>query len=163
MMHPILQQINDLSPQEFEDLRSEIENTLQKKAREADQRRLRERARKNEDRQARERLVGEAAERWCQANLITGMVVKVKGARDGHGLRQVITIQGNELLGWQVTPRKVKKLDDDGNVVTNPSTGRPVYETHYHRYGQTTTNMLNKVREVQVKGTWRKITELMNV
>jgi hypothetical protein len=38
-----------------------------------------------------------------------------------------------------------------------------VYETHYHRYGQTTTNMLNKVREVQVKGTWRKITELMNV
>lgn len=162
-MHPILQQIRDLSPQEFEDLRSEIEHTLHEKAREVDQIRRRERARKNEDRQARERLVGEAAERWCQANLITGMVVKVKGARDGSGLREVITTRGDSLIAWQVRPYKTKQLDDDGNVVLHESTGRPVYETYYRRYGQTTENMLNKVREVQIDGTWRKITELMNV
>lgn len=72
---------------------------------------------KNERQRKLENDRAPRVEAWLRKNLETGMVLHVKGAKDGRGMREFIDWDGDLLLCWQ--------LNQDGNRTTCVTTHMP--------------------------------------
>ena len=72
---------------------------------------------KNERKKELEKDRAPRVEAWLRKNLKQGMVLHVKGAKDGRGMREFIDWDGDLLLCWQ--------LNQDGNRTTCVTTHMP--------------------------------------
>jgi hypothetical protein len=100
-----------------------------------------EQKRKNDARESeRAALVG-----VFKAKLVPGMLLKMRGCRDGGGLREFIKWDGDKVVCWQVVSRRWWKATGRGDSGS--------YVTTFENTHQATTHMVDKIAGVYITGT----------
>jgi hypothetical protein len=67
-------------------------------------------------REARERVRVHKVKAWAKVNLKPGIRIKVKGARDGNGDREVISVTDNRVQCWQLWGGKRRNQVTDHGI-----------------------------------------------
>lgn len=86
-----------------------------------------------------------------KAFLKPGMKLKMRGCKDGTGIREFIKWDGNSLVCWQIIRRR-------SFVAGNPRAPR----VEEFNTNQVTTHMANKVQEIYVNGTGLCVKSILN-
>jgi hypothetical protein len=113
---------------------------------------LRATAVKNEQRRQTAAEKETARAKWVLENLQPGQFVRMTGTRDGHGLRYVVSIQGNQVVCRKVSPcwqNKKETYEEKGYDLFMAFAARGG-KTHYYVEHDVTTHTLGKVAELLV-------------
>jgi hypothetical protein len=158
----IIELIDSLPVEAFADIDAghSINNLIQMRRREwepAHDRFVRNDINRLERRQATDTARHAKREQWARVNIKKGMFIKVTGARDGHGIREVISVTTDGVVCRQWLPSR----SPHNEMFTFVS--RPGYVANFAPANQMTDHMFDKVAgyftiDVNRRGTLHKIT-----
>jgi len=109
---------------------------------------------KNADRAMREANQAKLVEKWAKKNISAGDFIRVRGARDGHGVREVISVESDRLVCRAYARHHTWRGDTSSVPADAVMFGTKVFAPRV----QMTDHMYNKVTHKFVCGEWKKVT-----
>ena len=116
-------------------------------------RQLRIAAKKNAERKTREEAQAKLNEKWAKKHVHAGDFIRVKGARDGHGVREVISVESDRLVCRAYARHHIWRGDTSSVPADAVTLGTKAFTPRV----QMTDHMYNKVTHIYVNGGWQKL------